>query len=285
MPLSELVNCFNQKLRGEQLLSENPLEFRGDRVEGRFGDVRLSTELHPIRLAHAPPIVIGYDASLKASQTASSPDSTEQQVYALAEDGPPVVNLDRLCRTIHMLNFLPIAHDDGSLFLHVHPRHILGVKRNHGAYFEDVIFRCGLSPRRVVITVQVTPVYDRQFVRLLEGLKSYRDHGYGTAIKFDENSDHALLERYCIEFLYRFAPDFVRLDTAFFSRLKTRPEWAKRSQSLPAVMRGLDTQFLLEGVENETDAALARIVGADLVKGGYYERAGSGERESHRAIA
>ncbi|UZR30227.1 EAL domain-containing protein [Methylococcus mesophilus] len=284
MPLFELVNCFNQKLKEEQLLSENPLELRGDRVEGRFGDARLSTELHPIRLTHAPSMVVGYDASLKAAQTAASGDSTEQ-VYALADDGPPVVNLDRLCRTIHMLNFLPIAHDDGSLFLHVHPRHILGVKRNHGAYFEDVIFRCGLSPRRVVITVQVTPVYDRQFVRLLEGVKSYRDHGYGTAIKFDEHSDHAFLERYCIEFLYRFAPDFVRLDTAFFARLKTRPEWAKRSQSLPAVMRGLDTQFLLEGVEKEADAALARIVGADLVKGGYYERLGSGEREPDRAIA
>ncbi|MDF9392250.1 MULTISPECIES: EAL domain-containing protein [Methylococcus] len=284
MPLSELVNCFNQKLKEEQRLSENPLELRGNRVEGRFGDARLNTELHPVRLAHAPSMIVGHDASLKSTRTATSGEGPEQ-VYALAEDGPPVVNLDRLCRTIHMLNFLPIAHDDGSLFLHVHPRHILGVKRNHGAYFEDVIFRCGLSPRRVVITVQVTPVYDRQFVRLLEGLKSYRAHGYGTAIKFDENSDHAFLERYCIEFLYRFAPDFVRLDTAFLARLNTRPEWAKRSQRLPAVMRGLDTQFLLEGVETKADAALARIVGADLVKGGYYEGTDARKHQPHRAIA
>ncbi|MDD2769958.1 MAG: EAL domain-containing protein [Methylococcus sp.] len=281
MPLSDLVNCFNQKLREEQLLSENPLELRGNRVEGRFGDARLSTELHPIRLAHAPAVTVGYDASLKSTQTAASSDGAEQ-VYALAADGPPVVNLDRLCRTIHMLNFLPIAHDDGSLFLHVHPRHILGVKRNHGAYFEDIIFRCGLSPRRVVITVQVTSVYDRQFVRLLEGLKSYRNHGYGTAIKFDEHSEHAFLERYCIEFLYRFAPDFVRLDAAFFAHLNTRPEWAKKNRSLPSVMRGLDTQFLLEGVETAAEAALARIVDADLVKGGYYDRT---DTEHYRAIA
>jgi EAL domain-containing protein (putative c-di-GMP-specific phosphodiesterase class I) len=284
MLLYELVNCFNQKLKEDQLLSENPLELCGDRVEGRFGDARLSTVLHPIRLAHAPAIVIGYDASLKASQIAASGECAEQ-VYAQAEDGPPVVNLDRLCRTIHMLNFLPIAHDDGSLFLHVHPRHILGVKRNHGAYFEDVIFRCGLSPRRVVITVQVTPLYDRQFARLLEGLKSYRNHGYGTAIKFDEHSEHAFLERYCIEFLYRFTPDFVRLDASFFARLQNQPEWARKRQSLPTVIRGLDTQFLLEGVETETEAALARVVDADLVQGSHYERAEGGAREVLRAIA
>jgi EAL domain-containing protein (putative c-di-GMP-specific phosphodiesterase class I) len=270
MPLFELVHYFNQRLREEQELAEEPLELRDGRVVGRFGEVSLTSEFQPIRLAGALSVIIGQDAMLKALP-AETPETSTEQVFSAAADGAPIVNLDRFCRTLHMLNFLPRAHDNGSLFLHVHPRHILGVKRDHGAYFEDVIFRCGLSPRRVVITVRITPIYDRQLVRLLEGLRNYRDHGYGTAIQFDEDSDHAFLERYCIEFLYRFTPDFVRLDTAFFSRLRSRPEWEKRIQSLPSVMRGLDTQFLLEGIDSEAGATLARIVNADLVKGRYYE--------------
>ncbi|HWO99576.1 MAG TPA: EAL domain-containing protein [Methylococcus sp.] len=270
MPLFELVHYFNQRLKEEQGLAEEPLEFRDGRVAGRFGEVSLTSEFQPIRLAGALSVIIGQDAILKAIR-ANTLETPTEQVFAGTADGAPIVNLDRFCRTLHMLNFLPLAHDNGSLFLHVHPRHILGVRRDHGAYFEDVIFRCGLSPRRVVITVRITPVYDRQLVRLLEGLRNYRDHGYGTALQFDENSDHAFLERYCIEFLYRFTPDFVRLDTAFFTRLRSHPEWGRRIQSLPSVMRGLDTQFLLEGIDSEAEATLARIVNADLVKGRYYE--------------
>lgn len=270
MPLTDLVEYFNQRISEEQGLAEYPLALRNGRVESRFGGHRLTTEFHPVRRAEQPGLIVGHDATIFAVQPETSQAAAEK-VFQGAEAGG-VVNLDRLCRTIHMLNYLPDAHESGYLFVHVHPRHVLGVKKDHGAYFEEVIFRCGLSPRRVVITVPVKPVFDDQFTRLQEGLKNYQSRGYATAIKFDEQADEFFVERYCIEFLYRITPDFVRLDKGFFNRLKRDSDVDRQSTSLLSVIHGLDTEILLEGIRSFEDSQQAEKLRVSLVKGDYYEQ-------------
>jgi len=269
MPLHDLVEYFNQRISVEQGLAEPPLATQGGQVESRLGGLRLATEFHPIRKAAAPAEIVGHDATLQAFQPETSQATAAKAFLSAGEGG--AINLDRLCRTIHMLNYLPIAHEDGDLFLHAHPRHVLGVKRDHGAYFEEVIFRCGLSPRRVVITVTVAPVYNRQLSLLLEGLKNYQNRGYSTAVKFDAQADDAFFERYCIEFLHRVTPDFVRLDSGFFAKPRRGEEDGRPKASLLSVIHQLDTQLLLEGVKDAQDARLAEALRAGLVKGQYYE--------------
>ena len=276
MPLHDLVDYFNQRIIDEQGLKFPPLALRCGQVESRFGDLRLATEFHPIRRADNPELIFGHDATLQAFEPETS-QATAARVFHAADVGS-IINLDRLCRTIHMLNYLPVAHEEGHLFLHVHPRHVLGVKRDHGAYFEEVIFRCGLSPRRVVITVPVTPLYDRQLTSLFEGLKNYQQRGYGTAIKFDNQANEAFLERYCIEFLYRMTPDFVRLDGGFFSDLRRNEDDSRRKTTLLSVIQGIDTQFLVEGIASEKDEQLAKVLRADLVRGSFYERPDAKDR-------
>ena len=270
MPLHDLVEYFNQRISEEQGLAEYPLVLRNGRVESHFGGHRLASEFHPIRHAECPGRLAGHDATIFAA----APDTSQavaEKIFMAADVGG-AVNLDRLCRTIHMLNYLPIAHESGYLFLHVHPRHVLGVKKDHGAYFEEVIFRCGLSPRRVVVTVAVKPVYDRQFTRLQEGLKNYRRRGYATAVKFEDPAEEDFVERYYIEFLYRIAPDFVRIDQGFFKRFKHGPQDSRLHTSLLSVIHGLDTEIVLEGVRGAEDAKQAQALGASFVKGDYYER-------------
>jgi len=270
MPLSDLVEYFNQRISSEQGLTRPPLTVRAGQVEGRFGELRLATEFQPIYHAGTEDRVVGHDAVLQAFQS-DARLAASARVFHDADIGS-IINLDRLCRTIHMLNYLPIAHEENHLFLQVHPRHVLGVKRDHGAYFEEVIFRCGLQPRRVVITVPITPLYDRQLKLLLEGLKNYQNRGYGTAIKFDDKVNEQFLERYCIEFLYRVTPDFVRLDSTFFSTLKKESEDMRRKTTLLSVIHSMDTQLLVEGIQNEKDFLLAKLLRADLVKGPHYEQ-------------
>ncbi|MGX2041034.1 EAL domain-containing protein [Methylocaldum sp. MU1018] len=269
MPLQRLVEYFNQRFTEEQGLSRPPLRLNGTRVEGNFGNLRFGSILQPVRLAESPALVIGHDASSFAPDT---PNDANSPFYGPAPDeAPDIVNLDRLTRTVHMLNYLPVAHEDGHLFLHVHPRHVLAVKRDHGAYFEEIIRRCGLSPRRVVITLPISPVYGRHLVLLLERLRNYRDRGYSTAVKFDDRLGEIVLERYCIEFLYRFTPDVVRLDIRFFPRPTRDAENYRRRSSLLSAIRRLDTQLLVEGVDSDADADLASLVRADWVKGSHYE--------------
>jgi len=271
MPLTDLVEYFNQRISAEQGLAEYPLVLRDGRVESRCGGHRLASEFHPVRRAGRPEQVVGHDATIFADPPQTSQAMADKVFEEV--DGGGAVKLDRLCRTIHMLNYLPVAHEDGYLFVHVHPRHVLGVKRDHGAYFEDVIFRCGLSPRRVVITVPVKPVYDQQLVRLLEGLKNYRQRGYATAIKFDAQAEGQFLERYCIEFLYRITPDFVRVEQGFFQRLGRESPGERHTTSLVSVIHGLDTEILLEGIQTHEQSLQAKTLGASLVKGEYYEAA------------
>jgi EAL domain-containing protein (putative c-di-GMP-specific phosphodiesterase class I) len=271
MPLRDLTEYFNQRISEEQNLAEFPLCIRAGQVEGRAGGLRLASEFHPIRRANIPSMIMGHDATLRAFAPDTS-QSVAAKIFHLAE-AEDIINLDRLCRIIHMLNYLPIAHENGSLFLHVHPRHVLGVKRDHGAYFEEVIFRCGLSPRQVVISVAISPLYDRQFTQLLDGLNNYRKRGYSTAIKFDEQSSETFEERYCIELLHRITPDFVRLGGRFFSQLHRSEEDHERETSLLSVIYGLDTELLVEGIRDETDALLAGGLRPAYVKGDYYEQA------------
>jgi EAL domain-containing protein (putative c-di-GMP-specific phosphodiesterase class I) len=270
MPLSDLVEYFNQRISSEQGLIRPPLSVRAGMVEGRFGELRLASEFQPIHHAGAGNRVVGHDAVLQAFDSDARPDALERILHD--PDVGNIINLDRLCRTIHMLNYLPVAQEENHLFLQVHPRHVLGVKRDHGAYFEEVIFRCGLQARRVVITVPVTPLYDRQLKLLLEGLKNYQNRGYGTAITFDGTANEQFIERYFIEFLYRVTPDFVRLDSSFFSALKKETEEIRRKTTLLSVIHGMDTQLLVEGIQNEKDFLLTQLLRADLVKGAWYEQ-------------
>jgi EAL domain-containing protein (putative c-di-GMP-specific phosphodiesterase class I) len=270
MPLRDIVNYFNQRLIEEQSLRAEPLTYANNWVEGRFAGLHLASEFHPIRRAINPEVIVGYDAVLKTTPENEQKTLAEQAFLTATSSG--VVNLDRLCRTIHMLNYLPISHEDGYLFLHVHPRHILGVKRDHGAYFEEIIFRCGLSPNRVVITLLATPVYDRQFSLLMEGLKNYQQRGYKVAIKFDDRAHGSFIERYCIAFLQRFSPDFVRLNGAFFTSLNRDEDHYYRTSSLLSAIHRLDASFLVDEINSDSDARQAKGLRADLVVGQYYER-------------
>lgn len=269
MPLEQLVDYFNERIQTEQDLSEPPLLFSKNRVVGRFGNLILGSDFEPIRLASSPPVIMGHDAAL-VTTVENKPSISTKSFFAHAKL-PQIVNLDRLCRTIHMLNYLPLADKNNHLFLSVHPRHVLGVKRDHGAYFEEVIERCGLSSRQVAISMLLSPVYERQFTLLLKGLKNYQARGYEIAVKFDDKSNDAFLDRYYIEFLYRLTPDFVRFEPSFLARFEATWEGRQRRKSLLSVILGLDTELMIEGIRDEEDAQLAKESCAALIKGEFYE--------------
>jgi hypothetical protein len=108
-----------------------------------------------------PIVIVGHTA-----QIAVAPNKT-RHLYAseietlLANNSVPatefesIINFDRLSRTVHMLNYLTLAHLQNVLFLVVDPRHILGIKQDHGAYFVDMIAQCGLETKNIVIVLTV----------------------------------------------------------------------------------------------------------------------------------
>jgi len=157
MPLQHLVEYFNDRLGREHRSSFRPFILEEGKVNGLFGPIRIDSFFAPLRQTLKPTVMVGHKAQITVA-----PNKT-QHLYAneietllannsvSAADFESIINFDRLSRTVHMLNYLTLAHLQGILFLEVDPRHILGIKQDHGAYFEEVIAKCGMKTKNVVI--------------------------------------------------------------------------------------------------------------------------------------
>ncbi|MFN5745288.1 MAG: hypothetical protein ACK443_04285 [Methylococcaceae bacterium] len=279
MPLEHLVETFNRRFILENQLDAPPLYYDGQRVHGRFGALRFTSTLKPVRQRLAPAIISGHDTTPLVLIPAAADDTTR---LLYGEELPNIVSLDRLSRTVHMLNYLPRSHDNGHLFLHVHPNHVLTIKQDHGAYFEEIIQRCGLPVRRIVITLALSTIYQRHTLVLLERLKNYRDRGYSTAIRFDDLSSEDFIDRYAQHFLHRYAPDFFRFNAAFFHNARADKLKDRRRHALLSALRQVDTQILLSGIRNPADTRLAEDIRPDYVEGDWYDE-GLNDRVRHLA--
>jgi len=149
MPLQQLVSYFNARF--EKLHHSNLHPFRVDEnsVTGIFGPISISSAYLAIRQRLDNAVVTGHIAQLLAAPVANEVVNAQaMELGALVTDTvtepvnfQAIINIDRLCRTVHMLNYLPLSHLGGVLFLDVDPRHILSVKQDHGVY-------CGFIRKR-----------------------------------------------------------------------------------------------------------------------------------------
>ncbi|MDT8407481.1 MAG: hypothetical protein RQ715_09565 [Methylococcales bacterium] len=188
MPLQDLVEYFNDRLEWEHHANFRPFFFKDNQVYGLFGPIRIGTDFQAITpLDGSEPI--GQWARLQVS-TEEVPDLQNHELEALlslpasqAIHPDSIVDFDRLARTVHMLNFLTLPQPAGVLQLDVDPRHVLGVKRDHGAYFQEVIIKCGLQPSAIAIHLKLSSIYARYYKHLLQGLENYRQRGYQVALQ------------------------------------------------------------------------------------------------------
>lgn len=272
MHLEPLVALFNERFRREHSAEQPPLRLVRGKVEGRLGELRLASVLKPIRLAESPLIVQGQEAVLRTYVEGSSPYAA-RDVFGEAS-GASVVNLDRLCRTVHMLNYLPHAARSGFLFVEVNPRHVLSIKRDHGAYFEEVLGRCGLTTKQVVISVPFEHLGNSYQLALTQGLNNYRSRGYQLAVKLSQT--HAEQIKQSMLLITRLSPDFVKLQKSFLTDRggqavsALQQELTRKLVSITRVAGGLAIQG---GIETEQDLAVAKSVNAHLLEGDYFGKA------------
>lgn len=285
MKLESLVADFNSHLQKERGSDDAPLEFTRGQVEARLGAVRLASLLKPVRLAKCPLIAQGYDAVLRAYVQAIPPREA-LDVFAETE-GTSVVNLDRLCRTVHLLNFLPLSEDGAFLHLEVNPRHVLNVKDNHGAYFEDVLTRCGLETKQVVIGVAFDHLGTSYQLALAQGLQNYRKRGYRVAIRL--TVPHPEKIRQSIGLVTRLLPDYLKLDSAFLSDSLGGPASSlqqTRIRQLVSLTHCGGGQVIQDGVDHTASVQVAGDAGVDLVMGELFERpTAAAERRAARNAA
>ena len=272
MPLQNLVEYFNDRLGREHRSSFRPFVLEYGKVNGLFGPIRIDSFFAPLRQALKPTLIVGHRAQITVA-----PNKT-QHLYAneietlLANNSVPatefesIINFDRLSRTVHMLNYLTLSHLQGVLFLEVDPRHILGIKQDHGAYFQEVIAQCGLETKNIVIILAVNSQYARYYQELINGLENYRRRGYQISLNFDCFAQ----ESEAFDLIAKISPNYVSLSARNMEDQVHDDTLLEKLQQLKTRVASAGGQSILLQIDEKKSDLLARNTGFDLVEGGYY---------------
>jgi EAL domain-containing protein (putative c-di-GMP-specific phosphodiesterase class I) len=270
MPLQQLVEYFNDRFEREHRSHFRPLILQAGQVNGLFGPIRVGSVFTSVRPLADPLTVIGH--TVACSVATHDPfaiqrhhvDNSLTSADERQPDFDTIINLDRLTRTVHMLNYLPIVTPNSMLFLEVDPRHVVGVRRDHGAYFAEVIDRCGLATRNVVIAMSLNSLYVAHQDRLLTGLNNYRSRGYRIALNTGNlNSMTGLWE-----LVKRIEPDYIRVHAS--QQYVAECILPRALSRLKELLDTAGAQTILK-IERGEQAFMAQLARFDLIEGGNFD--------------
>ncbi|MGR9085885.1 MAG: hypothetical protein ACU841_02295 [Gammaproteobacteria bacterium] len=269
MPLQQLIEYYNDRFEREHRSSYHPLMLKKGQVTGFFGPIRVGSRFTPIRRLSKPATIIAHAAvcavTLHDFRHLPRVDHRDAPIEdnGRAPDFETIINLDRLTRTVHMLNYLPLVHLEGNLFLDVDPMHILGVRRDHGAYFEEVIEKCGLTTRNVVISMTVNSVHASHHPQLLSGLNNYRRRGYRIALTIGNPYSGKSVQ----DLVAGLNPDYVRVCPG--KHAPDRHIVPPSLRQLKALLDDTEAETVLK-IEQEEQSFIGPLLGFDFVEEGFF---------------
>ncbi len=230
-------------------------------VTGHLGALCLRSHFQPVySLAHQR--AVGFEALLRPQHDdgrALSPPA----FFGMAGNREETVFLDRLCRTLHLRNFM--MQDDGLswLFLNIDPGVVTG-GRQYGAFFAELLQRHGMPPHRVVVEILEGQIGDEGL--LAEAVHYYKEMGCLIAID-DFGAGHSNFER-----IWRMAPQIVKLDRSTIVQAVENRTLSRVMPSLVSLIHEAGSLALVEGIETEAQALIALEADADFVQGYYFGR-------------
>ncbi|MCU6497254.1 EAL domain-containing protein [Rugamonas sp. A1-17] len=177
------------------------LDYEG-KAHGRFFNCTLSSAFQPIRQL-ASGEVRAYEG-LARSVSAQDQGLSLWRLLDHAASDDESIELDRLCRMLHAINFFRQAGEGPQdLYLNVHDRLLSAVSSNHGHAFRRILDALELPLQRVVLQL---PAASPQQGWLLNYVSdNYRRNGF----RFAVNVPNA---REALQLLDRLRPDVLKLD-------------------------------------------------------------------------
>jgi EAL domain-containing protein (putative c-di-GMP-specific phosphodiesterase class I) len=232
------------------------------RALGRFFNCTMSSAFQPIRRLDSG-AAVAYEGLARSVAAADEGLSLWKLLDHAASDDESI-ELDRLCRMLHAINFFRQA-DEGQpdLYLNVHDRLLSAVSSNHGYAFRRILDALELPLARVVL--QLPAATPQQGWLLNYVADNYRRNGFRFAV-------NATSPREALQLLDRVRPDVFKLDArelqdeAGLAALLERSALAglqvvfKRLESPQALaqLRALDQPVLAQGYLLDTPQALLR---------------------------
>lgn len=228
---------------------------------GQLKDVQLRSSYQPV-YSFAHQRIVGFEALVRPSRTCGETLSPEV-LFASANTLEDTVFLDRVCRTLHVRNFVRQSDDTGWLFLNVNPM-VTMHGRDFGAFFGQLLSSYGIPPHRVVIEILEGQITDE--VRLAESVRYYRDIGCLVAMD-DFGIGHSNFDR-----ILRIAPHIVKLDRSIIEQAAHNKTVQRVLPSLVSLLHEAGSLALVEGVETEEQALIAMQSEVDFVQGYFFAR-------------
>lgn len=252
-------------------LDDFRIETEQDEVLSRFSGLRLRSEFQPIFDTGKSEGLLGYEALLRPSTgiEAVSPGFA----FNMADSEGKLVKLDRVARTLHVLNYLTLPEKRGLLCLNVHPKLLTSVT-THGKVFEQILHRHSVPTREVVIEISESEIVSDSALR--DAIDNYRDCGYRIAID-DFGSRHSNLDR-----LWKLSPHFVKFDLGIIKQAQKDTKLRRALPKLIEVIHAFGAQAIIEGIENEIQLDIAIDAGAKLLQGYYLGRPAAAKRWSQQ---
>lgn len=172
------------------------------RVQGQFFNCTLTSVFQPVRRLDCGEVV-AHEAFVQSYSASESGLSLWKLLDRAASDDESI-NLDRLCRMLHVLNFYrQSANVQDDLYLSVHGRLLAAVGSNHGMVFRRIVDSLGLPVERILLQLpQATP---NQGWLLNYVIDNYRRNGFRVAINAANAADGLRL-------LETVRPEVIKLD-------------------------------------------------------------------------
>lgn len=231
----------------------------GDGEVLRWEGYELATHFQPIFSVRREACV-GYEALVRARDADGRP-VTPAALFANAFAQGRGVQLDWICRALHLRSFARVDPGDRRLYLNVHPE--AAVQDSSSAEeFGDLARFYGLAPKRLCVEILEDGCADEPLLRKV--VNAYRELGCGIAM------DDFGLGRSNFDRIVALRPDVVKIDRSI---LTAAVGDAKSRRMLPSIIELLHeagAQVAVEGVESAREALVAMESGADQLQGHYF---------------
>ena len=176
------------------------------RAQGKYFNSTLTSAFQPLRAFNHPSLSEAAIVAHEGFARSYSEDDSGLHLWRLldhAASDDESVELDRLCRMLHAINFYRQVEGDAHLHVSVHARLLAAVGSNHGIAFRRILSLLGLPHENIVLQLPV--VTQNQGWLLNYVLDNYRRNGFKLGVS-------AADPRSALTLLDKIKPDLIKVD-------------------------------------------------------------------------
>jgi len=222
----------------------------------------LSSVFHTIFDARSG-VASAVEGLLRAHTLGTGQATSPSVLFNRVTDKQDGIYLDRLCRFLHVHNFMRQANAGMDLYLNLDARHLIAMRPgHHGEFFEELLSECGVAPTRLIVEITESQFDDRE--RLQRITRAYAEKGYRVAID-DFGARHSNFDR-----LWALTPEIVKIDRELLIQAETNPRACMVLPKLVDIIHSRGAQVVCEGIETEELHELALSTSVDFLQGFHY---------------